>query len=175
MRTLGSRAPCTWDLAGNADGNGESSGGGKPRRALETEKVMLLKFGNWLIGIGCLFAVVGLCFLPAAFGPHPDPSLLSGGAMLFSLGMVFSSGGFYVKARCWRDETTPARSRAPEKHARRILCTLCGKNEVLIHCRVHRLQLCSACIGQHYDFRTCVYVPTTGHAPSRAMAYTQGR
>jgi len=128
---------------------------------------MALKAGTWLIGIGCFFAFAGLCFLPAAFGLHPDSSMLSGGAMVFSTGMVLIAIGVYVKARHWSD-VTPAPFSTGNKRGRKINCDLCGKHDAIIQCRVHQLQLCADCVGEHYDFRSCAYVPSVRSAKAKA-------
>jgi hypothetical protein len=40
-------------------------------------------------------------------------------------------------------------------------CDLCGTEAPVVNCRVHQMHLCGECLGQHYDFRSCVYVPST--------------
>ncbi len=135
---------------------------------------MALKIGSWLIGIGCFLGAAGLCFLPAAFGLHPDNAMLSAGAMVFSLGMVLAAVGFYAKARHWGTEGRPATAKPAHRPAKKIKCDLCGLDGAVIQCRVHRLQLCSDCIGEHYDFRSCAYVPTVRPGTAKAKAQGQG-
>lgn len=136
---------------------------------------MALKIGNWLIGSGCYLAMAGLCFLPAAFGPHRDTSLLSAGAVLFSMGMVLTASGIYVKARHWA-QAAPASARHGNarfgKKGGPKVCDLCSKQEAVIQCRVHQLQLCADCLGKHYDFRSCAYVPSTRQGNSKARAHS---
>ncbi len=69
---------------------------------------MSLKFGSWMIVVGCFFALAGLCFIPAAFDTPRDPAVLGAGAMIFSLGMVLAAAGFYMKARYWAEADPPA-------------------------------------------------------------------
>jgi hypothetical protein len=132
----------------------------------------MLKTGSWLIGIGLLFVMTGLGFLPAAFGAHPDSTLLSAGAMLFSAGMVLAAGGFYVKARYW-EQGMPASAKASDKKAGRKPCKLCSKQEAVIQCRAHQMQLCADCLGKHFDFRSCAYIPIERPVTSKARARSQ--
>jgi hypothetical protein len=132
---------------------------------------MALKIGSWLVAVGCCFAVAGLCFLPAAFGVHPDAAMLSAGAMLFCLGMVLTASGLYLKARHWA-EKAPASGGSDAKRGRRI-CDMCGKHEAAIQCRVHQMQLCADCVGHHYDFRSCAYIPSVRQGNSKARAHSQ--
>ncbi|MFZ3339864.1 MAG: hypothetical protein WA609_00400 [Terriglobales bacterium] len=120
---------------------------------------MALKIGSWIIGVGCLMAAAGLCFLPAAFGAQRDASLLAAGAMVFSTGMVLAAAGFYIKARFW---VAGGQSKVnASTKGRRKVCNLCGENESAVECRVHRMNLCPDCLGKHYDFKSCAYVPST--------------
>jgi hypothetical protein len=131
----------------------------------------MLKIGSWLIGIGCLFAMAGLCFLPAAFGPHPESTMLSAGAMLLSAGMVLAASGFYLKAR-YLAQGAPATAKVEKKGARKP-CKLCSKQEAVIQCRAHQMQLCADCLGKHFDFRSCAYIPIERPAASKARARSQ--
>jgi hypothetical protein len=41
---------------------------------------------------------------------------------------------------------------------------------------VHQLHLCADCLGKHYDFRSCAYVPSTRRgvtAKAHGAAYSQ--
>lgn len=143
----------------------------RPGFRLPEKTAMALKIGSWLVGIGCCVVVAGLCFLSAAFGPHPDSSLLSAGAMLFSLGMVLAASGMYVKARHWA-ELAPAMAGSDIKRGRR-LCELCGKQKAAIQCRVHQLQLCANCLEEHYDFRTCAYTPSARQVNAKTRVRSQ--
>jgi hypothetical protein len=131
---------------------------------------MSLKFGSWMIAVGCFFAFVGLCFFPAAFTAPRDAAMLGAGAMLFSTGMVLAAAGFYMKARYWA-EADPSHARPGGKSKRRI-CNQCGNNESAVECRVHHLHLCGDCLAKHYDFKVCAYVPSPRHTFSRTKAQT---
>ncbi|MFZ3266139.1 MAG: hypothetical protein WA172_19185 [Terriglobales bacterium] len=131
-----------------------------------------MKIGSWLIGIGCCFALAGLCFLPAAFGPHPESTMLNAGAMLLSAGMVLAASGMYMKARSWTQSAPAAPAKADKKGVRKP-CKLCSKQDALIFCRAHEMQLCADCLGKHFDFRSCVYIPIERPAASKARARSQ--
>jgi hypothetical protein len=120
---------------------------------------MALKIGSWIIGVGCFLAFVGLCFLPLAFGAQRDMTELAAGAMVFSTGMVLAAAGFYIKARYWGG---PEGSKSrPSGKGKRKPCNLCGTQESAVECRVHNVNLCPECLGKHYDFKSCAYVPST--------------
>jgi hypothetical protein len=135
---------------------------------------MAARTGTWLIAIGALFAFAGLCVLPAAFGPSSDRSMLGAGTVLFSLGLLLIAGALYVKAKALGG-ATPSRAAAAAKRARKSNCDRCGQDEPVIQCRVHHLHLCADCLAEHYDFRSCAYVPSTrrGTAKSAVAAYSQ--
>jgi hypothetical protein len=143
----------------------------RPGLRLPEKTAMALKIGSWLVGVGCSVVFAGLCFLPAAFGSHPDSALLSAGAMLFSLGMVLVASGTYVKARHWADLGS-AMAGSDIKRGRR-LCDLCGKQKSAIQCRVHQLQLCANCLEEHYDFRSCAYTPSVRQVNAKTRVRSQ--
>ncbi len=60
---------------------------------------MSSKTATWIIAAGALLMFVGLCFLPGAFGEHPEPDMLEFGACQFSLGALVIAAGIYAKAR----------------------------------------------------------------------------
>src|SRR5437867_9564087 len=57
------------------------------------------KASGWAIVGGCFLMVIGLALVPAAFGPHPDDSILGLGICIFSFGAFAGAGGLYMKAR----------------------------------------------------------------------------
>jgi hypothetical protein len=132
---------------------------------------MARKIGTWLIEIGCLVAVGGLAVLPGAFGPNPDKMLAPAGILILSCAMTLVAGGLYVKARTYPGSasTDPAGT----KHRRRANCDRCGKKEPVIQCRVHELRLCADCLGEHYDFRSCAYVPNVRRSGTKLSAHSQ--
>jgi len=124
---------------------------------LEEGSRMGEKASGWAIIAGCVLVVAGLGFLPAALGQHPDPEILGAGVCLLAFGALVAAGGFYMKARALgAGPATPTQ-------AKRVRggCDLCGTDSPVINCRVHQLHLCGQCLGEHYDFRSCVYVPST--------------
>jgi len=136
-------------------------------RALFEGNIMSSRAGNWIIAAGAFGMFVGLCLVPAAMGPNPDSSVLALGACVFSFGALITASGMYLKARGMQ----PAAGSVPEKKngARRVRggCELCGSDTPVIHCRVHQLHLCPSCLAQHYDFRSCAYVPSTRRTASK--------
>jgi hypothetical protein len=142
---------------------------------------MSLRSGTWIIAVGVLMMFLGLCFLPAAFGDSRSGDLLAAGSSLFSLGGMVAACGIYSKARVWKAQVKPeeANSSAPAQ-ARRVRggCDLCGTEAPVIQCTVHELHLCSNCLSNHYDVRSCAYVPSgrnqAGKA-ARSMAKGAGR
>jgi hypothetical protein len=119
------------------------------------------KASGWAIVGGCFLMVVGLCFLPAAFGEHPDASILGLGICLFAFGALIAATGTYLKARALQSGTSPAAVPKPQPKRIRGGCDLCGSETPVIHCRVHDVHVCGNCLADHYDFRSCAYVPST--------------
>lgn len=91
--------------------------------------------------------------------------------MLFCLGMVTAASGMYIKARHYAELAPPTASSDAKRG--RQLCDLCSKQKVVIQCRVHQLQLCGDCVEDHYDFRSCAYVPSVRQVGTKARAYSQ--
>lgn len=73
---------------------------------------------------------------------------------------MWIAGGLYIKARTFQNSVgagvTPA-----QPQTTRGGCDLCGTDTPVIHCRVHQIHICGECVARHYDFRSCVYVPST--------------
>lgn len=130
---------------------------------------MAAKTGTWLIVIGTLIVFVGLCFIPAAFGPSPEKPYLGAGLAIFASGALLAAAGLYIKARFYSEQRGPVHAPAA-KRGRRSNCDRCGKNEPAVQCRVHQVHLCSDCLGEHYDFRSCAYIPSTRRAASAHAA-----
>jgi len=132
---------------------------------------MSSKTATWIIGAGAVLMFIGLCFLPAAFGEHPDPDLLEIGACQFSLGALVIATGIYAKARLLQFAIAsgePRKEAAPSNQRVRGGCDLCGSEAPVVQCKVHQLHLCGSCLAQHYDVRSCAYVPTSRTAPHKA-------
>ena len=125
------------------------------------------KVSGWAIVSGCFLMVIGLSLVPAALGPHPDDSILGLGICTFSFGALAGAGGLYMKARAV--QAGPA---APKPQPKRIRggCDLCGSETPVIHCRVHDVHVCGNCLADHYDFRSCAYVPSARRTASSKAA-----
>ena len=132
---------------------------------------MTSRVGSWLMGVGALGMLMGLGCLASALGDNPDTGLLGLGASLFSFGAMMIAGGLYAKARALQTETASA----PPATKKRVRggCELCGSEAPVVQCKVHQLQLCGTCLADHYDLRSCVYVPAVrkpAGKPGKAMA-----
>jgi hypothetical protein len=141
---------------------------------------MSSKTATWIIGAGALLMFVGLCFLPGAFGDHPEADMLEFGACQFSLGALVMAAGIYAKARSLQIAIAlgePRKEAATSNQRVRGGCDLCGTEAPAVQCKVHQLHLCGSCLAQHYDVRSCAYVPTTRttNKPGRnAAAHARG-
>jgi hypothetical protein len=125
---------------------------------------MSSRTGSWIMAFGFLLAFAGLCLMPAGLGNHGDRSMLGLGAALFGMGTLSAAAGLYFKASLLgstaaANAPTPAAS-STNKHPRGA-CDLCRKEMPVVHCKVHQFHLCAGCLAEHYDFRACVYVPST--------------
>ncbi len=131
---------------------------------------MSSKTANWIIAAGAVFMAIGLCFLPAALGERPDADLLEVGACLFSLGALIIAAGMYTKARMVQMEIASGEPRKGPTSNQRVRggCDLCGTEAPVVQCKVHQLHLCGSCLAQHYDVRSCAYVPTTRTATNKS-------
>ena len=131
----------------------------------------MAKSSGWIITAGGFLMVLGLCFLPAAFGEHSDVTILGAGICIFALGTLTTSAGIYLKARSLQAELNHPNTSKPQAKRIRGGCDLCGTDNPVIHCRVHSLHICAQCVGEHYEFRSCVYVPSTRRsAGARSLA-----
>jgi hypothetical protein len=122
------------------------------------------KSSSWLMIAGGFVMLLGLCFMPAAFGEHADTTLLATGLMIFAFGTLFLAAGTYMKARALQGQSADASGAKPQAKRIRGGCDLCGTENPVIHCRVHALHICGNCVADHYDFRSCAYVPSTRRA-----------
>ena len=133
-----------------------------------------------MIAVGILGGIMGILMLPAALGEHPDTSLLVLGACGVSLGSMIAASGIYFKARALQSSGGPGGASAESKNSRRRVrggCDVCHGDLPVIHCKVHQVHLCPDCLGQHYDFRTCTYAPSTRRGSAKAsksMAKARG-
>ena len=124
------------------------------------------RIGNWIIGFGVIILFAGLCVLPSALGKTADQSLLPVGACLFSLGAICIAGGMYIKARSIQSSNASLVAQQPSiTRKQRGGCDLCGLETPVVLCKIHQLHMCGNCLAQHYDLRSCIYIPT----PRKAM------
>jgi hypothetical protein len=126
------------------------------------------KLSSLALILGWLLMLLGLCFVPAALGQNKDEAILGAGICAFAFGALISALGFYLKAQVL-NAGNPAAALNAEPKPVRGGCDLCGTESPVIHCRVHGLHICGNCLGQHYDFRSCVYIPST-RRPAAAKA-----
>jgi hypothetical protein len=115
--------------------------------------------GLAIIG-GCLLMLVGLSLVPAALSQHEDETILGAGMCAFAFGALIAAAGLYLEARVLKSAADSPGGAKPSKQIRGG-CDLCGTESPVIHCRVHQLHICGNCVANHYDFRSCVYIPST--------------
>jgi hypothetical protein len=116
---------------------------------------------------GALLLFVGLCVLAAGLGRNADPDQLIAGAGCFSMGALMIAAGIYLKARALQSGAPAPKEQANPKRSRGG-CELCATEQPVIQCKVHQLHLCGTCLAQHYDFRSCAYVPSTRAGSNKA-------
>jgi hypothetical protein len=100
-----------------------------------------------------------LCGLSAALGSSSDSTMVALSAAVFSIGAMAIATGTYIKARALPVVAKSSENAPAARRRTRGGCQLCGTDVPVIHCRVHQLQLCPACLTQHYDPRSCSFVP----------------
>ena len=99
---------------------------------------MSTKTASWIIGTGALMMFIGLCFLPGAFGAHPESDMLEIGACQFSLGALVVAAGIYAKARMPQFATSkgePRKEAAAANQRVRGGCDLCGTEAPVVECK----------------------------------------
>ena len=117
------------------------------------------KLGSFALISGSLLMLLGILFVPAALGQHKDESILGAGLCALAFGALIAAAGFYLKTRALQ-MTSPGGAIAPQQKQRGG-CDVCRSEMPAVLCRVHNLHICGDCLSQHYDFRSCVYVPST--------------
>ena len=124
---------------------------------------MQSRTGNWMMAMGAIISVVGLSIMPAGLGANSaDRNMLGLGATIFSMGALSIALGIYLKALGLK--TSPGKKQADSAAAGRPLrggCDRCQTEMPVIQCKVHQQHLCGSCQAEHYDFRSCVYAPST--------------
>jgi hypothetical protein len=119
------------------------------------------KLGSLLLISGSFLMLLGVALVPAAFGQSHDQSILGSGICAMSFGALLCGGGFYVKGR-FLQAASPAGIAVAQQRSGG--CDLCHSEVPAVLCRVHNLHICGDCLSGHYDFRSCVYVPSTRRA-----------
>jgi hypothetical protein len=120
---------------------------------------MSSKIGGWLVLLGGLFACIGLLILPAATRSGADHNLLGVGMSVFAMGALTIAAGIYAKAKNIEENAKPGKPVVEVE--KKGGCDRCHAEPPAIQCKVHQLHLCDSCLASHYDFRSCVYVPST--------------
>jgi hypothetical protein len=122
---------------------------------------MSSRLANSIIGVGAFAILIGLCLFPVAMGDHGDSSLLPLGACALSLGSLAVASGIYVKARTVGPKAGTSTETKGQPKRVRGGCDICHGDFPIIHCKVHQLHLCTECMREHFDVRSCIYVPST--------------
>jgi hypothetical protein len=146
---------------------------------LQGTPTMSSRAGNWIIATGAVVVLLGLLVLPAALGEHVETSLLILGACGVSVGSVIAALGIYFKARAGQPTDKAVSTGESRNAARKVRggCDICHGDMPVIHCKVHQVHLCADCLGQHYDLRSCTYVPSSRRLANKAaknMAKARG-
>ena len=113
-----------------------------------------------MIATGAVMVFLGLCVLPSAFGENADHNLLGVGTSIISVGLFLAASGVYLKA----SSLQPASQKKDDKPAVKAIrggCDRCQAEPPVVHCKVHQQHLCGKCLAEHYDFRACVYTPSS--------------
>jgi len=126
------------------------------------------KLSSFALICGSSLMLLGLALVPAAIGQNKDEAILGGGICAFAFGALIAAGGLYLKAKAATAAGSAGGLNASPKPLRGG-CDLCGTESPVIHCRVHGVHICGNCLAHHYDFRSCVYVPST-RRPATAKA-----
>jgi hypothetical protein len=123
---------------------------------------MSSKTGGWLILLGVFVALGGLITLPAATRSGADRNLLGAGMSVFAMGVLMIAIGIYFKAKDLPSSGKPGKPL--EETEKKGGCERCHSKPPAVQCKVHQIHLCDNCLSDHYDFRSCVYVPSTRRA-----------
>jgi hypothetical protein len=128
------------------------------------------KLSSFAVIVGSCLMLVGLGLIPAAIGQNNDEGLRGAAIVSFAFGALICSLGLYLKSRLVKN-TGDTLATKPAAKSSRGGCELCGTETPVILCRVHEVHICGDCVARHYDFRSCVYVPSTRRSvPAKASA-----
>jgi len=128
------------------------------------------RVGNWMIAVGALTIFFALCGLSAALSSRSDSAMVAVSAAVFSLGALAIAGGVYINAAALKSQAGSAEIASPARRRSRGGCELCGSDVPVIQCRVHQLHLCATCLAEHYDARSCSFIPPTRRPKGMAKA-----
>jgi hypothetical protein len=123
------------------------------------------KLASTALVSGALLILLGVSFVPAAVSQRNDQTILGVGICAIAFGSLLTAAGFYLKARAL--QASGATPSEPQQRTRGG-CALCKSQAPVILCRVHNLHICGSCLAEHYDFRSCVYIPSTRRQAARA-------
>ena len=131
---------------------------------------MQSRMGSWMMAIGVIIGIAGLAIMPAGFGENsPDRNMIGAGASIFAIGTFLVALGVYFKSLIMpaapNQNSTPNNTPSPMRGG----CDRCQTEAPVIQCKVHQQHLCGNCLSEHYDFRSCVYSPSTRRA-GKALA-----
>lgn len=121
-----------------------------------------------MIAVGILVSLIGLCVLPAAFGDRGESNLLGVAGTLFGMGALAAASGFFLNGQALKSKASGGAPEKAAKQNRRGACDLCREETPVVNCKVHQFHLCGKCLAEHYDFRSCVYVPSTRRIESKS-------
>jgi len=137
---------------------------------------MQSKTGSLMLALGALIAVIGLVIIPAGLGQDSaDHNLVGVGAAVFSMGALLAAMGIYLKSKALQSAGIKKSEPTDEKRPLRGGCDRCQVEMPVIQCKVHQQHLCGACLAEHYDFRSCVYSPTSRRASSSKSLAARAR
>ena len=128
------------------------------------------RLSTGVTAFGALLMFVGACLLISAMGKNSDHDLLGLGLCLFSVGSLMIASGIYLKASALKSELASGGQKKESPAARKVRagCEICAIEAPVVQCRKHELHLCGSCLAQHYDFRSCVYVPSNRRTSNKA-------
>ena len=108
--------------------------------------------------------------ISSLLGTSPDTDLRGIGLCLFSVGALAIGSGIYLKASVLKLAPASLGARKDSSPARKVRggCEICATEAPVVQCRKHELHLCGNCLAQHYDFRSCVYVPSARRTVNKA-------
>lgn len=148
--------------------------GKSSRFSAEKERSMQSKLANGMIGVGAIGILLGFIIMLSSRGEHPDSTILMMGACALSLGALLTAGGMYLKTK-YLQASLPAKVMGKVSARRTRGCDICHGDAPIIYCRVHQVNMCSDCTGEHFDPRSCNYIPSRTRQVQRPVRGTAAR